>query len=174
VTGPEIAITIRPEQEGDEAAIRDLVIRAFDGHPHSDGDEHSVIDRLRAGADLALSLVAEDGEAVVGHIAYSPAILTNGDNGWFVLGPVAVEPSYQAGGIGRALIEAGEAELRARGAKGLTVLGDPAIYSRFGFATDTPMWLAGELGWAFQVKSFDGPIPACEQRYVAAFDPPGR
>ena len=101
----------------------------------------------------------------------APAILMNGELGWVVLGPVAVEPSHQGKGIGRALIEAGEVIMKERGAKGMTVLGDPEIYSRFGFEQDTPMWLAGELGWAFQVKSFGEDIPACEQRYVRAFDP---
>ena len=161
--------TIRHEQPGDEAAIREMVTRAFIGHPYSDGDEQDVIDRLREDGDLVLSLVAvQDGE-IIGQITYSPAILANGDTGWVVLGPVAVEPSQQGKGVGRALIEAGEAAMKERGAKGITVLGDPEIYRRFGFAQNTPMWLAGDLGWAFQVKSLGGPIPECEQTYVKAF-----
>lgn len=164
---------IRPEQPGDEAAIRAMTTRAFDGHPYSDGDEQDVIERLREDGDLVLSLVAVEGEAIIGQITYSPAILTNGEDGWFALGPVAVEPSHHGRGIGRALIEAGEAAMKERGAKGITVLGNPDIYGRFGFEQNCPMWLAGELGWAFQVKSLGAPIPACEQRYVRAFDPPG-
>ncbi|UAB78624.1 N-acetyltransferase [Erythrobacter sp. SCSIO 43205] len=169
--GPDIAITIRPEQAGDEQAIRALVTRAFEGHPYSDGDEQDVIDRLREDGDLLLSLVAMDSEAILGQITYSPAILMNGELGWVVLGPVAVEPSHQGQGIGRALIKEGEAIMKSRGVKGITVLGDPQIYSRFGFEQNTPMWLEGELGWAFQVKSLGAEIPACEQRYVRAFDP---
>lgn len=164
--------TIRFERTGDERAIHAMVTRAFDGHPYSDGDEQDVIDRLRQDSDLILSLVAVDGDTILGQITYSPAILMNGDLGWVVLGPVAVEPAHQGNGIGRALIESGEAVMKERRAKGVTVLGDPQIYSRFGFEPDTPMWLAGELGWAFQVKSFGAPIPDCEQRYVRAFDPP--
>lgn len=162
---------IRPEQPGDENAIRAMVERAFDGHPYSDGNEHLVIDRLRNDGDLTLSLVAESDGEIIGHITYSRAILMDGDQDWFVLGPVAVEPQHHGKGIGRALIEAGEQSMRDRGAKGLTVLGDPKIYERFGFAQNSPMWLAGELGWAFQTKSFGPPIPATEQRYVAAFEP---
>lgn len=149
-----------------------MVTRAFDGHPYSDGEEQHVIDRLRDDGDLLLSLVAVEGETILGQITYSPAILMNGDLGWVVLGPVAVEPSHHGQGIGRALIEAGEAIMKQRGVCGITVLGNPEIYGRFGFAQDTPMWLAGELGWAFQVKSLGPEIPACEQRYVRAFDPP--
>ncbi|MEL7445381.1 MAG: N-acetyltransferase [Pseudomonadota bacterium] len=162
---------IRPEAPGEEAAIHAMVARAFDGHPYSDGDEQHVIDRLREDGDLVLSLVAVDEETVLGQITYSKALLANGEDGWFVLGPVAVEPAFHGKGIGRALIEAGEAAMKGRGARGLTVLGNPQIYSRFGFVQDTSMWLAGELGWAFQVKSFGAPIPATEQRYVRAFDP---
>jgi putative acetyltransferase len=167
-----VSQSIRPERPGEEAAIRDTVIRAFAGHAYSDGDEQDVIDRLRADGDLLLSLVAEQDGAIIGHATFSPAILENGEDGWVVLGPMAVDPAHKGRGLGRKLIEAGEAIMRERGAKGITVLGDPELYARFGFATDTPMWLAGELGWAFQVKSLGPPIPATEQRYVRAFDPP--
>ena len=174
MTGLEHAISIRPERPDEAAAIHAMVTRAFDGHPFSDGDEQDVIDRLRADGELVLSLVAEADGRVLGQVTYSRALLASGEQGWFVLGPVAVEPEHHGKGIGRALIEAGEAAMRERGAKGLTVLGNPDIYRRFGFLQNTPMWLAGELGWAFQVKSFGGPIPDTEQRYVAAFDPPAK
>ncbi|MFU7526907.1 GNAT family N-acetyltransferase [Qipengyuania sp. ASV99] len=169
-----MTLTIRAEQFGDETPIHNMVTRAFAGHPYSDGDEQDVIDRLRADGDLLLSLVAADDAsgAIIGQVTYSPAILANGDAGWVVLGPVAVEPAHQSKGVGRALIEAGEAIMRERGAKGITVLGDPQIYSRFGFEAGTRMWLAGDLGEFFQVKSLGAPIPATEQSYVRAFDPP--
>ena len=164
--------SIREECPGDEGAIRAMVTRAFDGHPYADGDEQDVIDTLRSDGDLLLSLVATDGATILGQITYSPAILANGEDGWVVLGPLAVEPAHQSKGIGRALVEAGEAIMRGRGMKGITVLGNPAIHSRFGFESGTPMWLAGDLGEFFQVKSLGAPIPACEQKYVRAFDPP--
>lgn len=167
-----MSYTIREEQPGEAEAIHAMVARAFDGHPYSDGDEQYVIDRLREDGDLLLSLVAVEGDTILGQITYSPALLMNGDLGWVVLGPVAVEPSHQGKGIGRALIETGEAIMKDRGARGITVLGNPEIYARFGFEQNTAMWLAGELGWAFQVKSLGSAIPACEQRYVRAFDPP--
>lgn len=163
---------LREERPGDAAEIHDLVRRAFIGRPYADGDEQDVVDRLREDGDLLLSLVAEQDGTIIGQITYSPALLVNGDQGWVVLGPVAVDPDHQGRGIGRALIEKGEAIMRERGMAGITVLGNPAIYGRFGFAQNTPMWLAGELGWAFQVKSLNGTIPATEQRYVRAFDPP--
>lgn len=164
-----MTVILRPEHSGDEAAIRVLTQRAFDGHPYSDGDEADVIDRLRASGDLLLSLVATEEGTIIGQITWSQAILSNGETGWMVLGPVAVAPERQGAGIGRALIERGEAEMRASGAKGITVLGDPAIYHRFGFEQHTPMQLAGELGEFLQVKTFTGSIPAASIRYAPAF-----
>ncbi|MEL1252010.1 GNAT family N-acetyltransferase [Aurantiacibacter gilvus] len=161
--------TIREERTGDEEAIRSVVDAAFEGLPYSDGDEADMIDRLRRDGDLLLSLVAvEDGE-VIGQVAYSAAGLSNGEEGWMVVGPIAVSPAHQGKGIGRALMEAGEAAMRERGAKGITVFGDPALYGRFGYRQYTPMTQAGELGEYLQVKSFGAEIPAAEIRYAPGF-----
>ncbi|WP_120077390.1 GNAT family N-acetyltransferase [Aurantiacibacter odishensis] len=161
--------TIREERAGDEPAIRAMTLRAFEGHPYSDGDEADVIDRLRADGDLLLSLVAvEDGE-IVGQVTYSSARLSNGEDGWMVFGPIAVEPARQGEGIGRALMDAGEQAMKARGAKGITVLGDPALYARFGYVQHTPLTLEGELGEYLQVKSFGAPIPSATLTYAPAF-----
>ena len=46
---------------------------------------------------------------------------------------MAVLPDHQGRGIGRALVETGLDALRARGACGCVLVGDPAFYSRFGF-----------------------------------------
>lgn len=162
-------LTIREERAGDEATIRAITLRAFEGHPHSDGDEADVIERLRRDGDLLLSLVAEDNGEIVGQVAYSSARLSNDESGWMVVGPICVEPGRQGEGIGRALMEAGEQAMRARGAKGITVLGDPALYVRFGFVQHTPMKLEGELGEYLQVKSFGAPIPAATLTYAPAF-----
>ena len=160
---------IREERSGDEAAIRALTERAFAGHPYSDGTEADVIERLRRDGDLLASLVAVQGEALIGQASYSAARLSNREQGWMVLGPMAVAPEWQGRGVGRALVEAGEAAMMARGAKGITVLGDPELYARFGFRRNTPMRLDGELGEYLQVKSFGAPIPAASITYAPAF-----
>lgn len=166
-------IVIRAELPGDEDAIHSMVERAFVGHPYSDGDEALVIDRLRTDGDLLLSLVAVDGDRIVGQITYSIANLSNGESGWMVLGPVSVDPARHGEGIGRSLIKHGEEAMQEYGAKGITVLGDPALYSRFGFEADTPIRLAGELGPYLQVKSFGSPIPQATITYAPAFSPGG-
>jgi putative acetyltransferase len=90
---------IRPERQEDEAAIRTMTLRAFAGHPYSDGDEADVIERLREDGDLLLSLVADDEGTVIGQVTYSHARLSNGEDGWMVVGPVCVEPSRQGEGM---------------------------------------------------------------------------
>jgi putative acetyltransferase len=108
-------------------------LAAFKDHPFSQQTEHLIVDALRAAGALTLSLVAElDGE-VVGHIAFSPARIGDTSSNWYLLGPVAVHPAHQRRGIGRALIECGLSSLRALGGRGCVLVGDPALYRRFGF-----------------------------------------
>ena len=145
--------TIRPERVGDRSAIQGVVAAAFDGHPHSDGSEPGIVDALRADGDLAISLVAEEGGAIVGHVAFSPVSVSDGSEWWAGLGPVAVDPARQGEGIGTALIERGLDLLRDRGAAGCVVLGDPAYYARFGFAHDPAL-------------TYPGPPPEYFQRLV--------
>lgn len=160
---------VRSERPGDADAIRALTAAAFAGMAHSDGSEPRIVDRLRADGDLALSLVAEDGGAIVGHIALSPVTITDGAQGWYGLGPVSVMPRRQRAGIGGAMIEAGLAELRDRGARGVVLLGDPGYYARFGFAHDPALIYAGPPPKYFQCLLLAGDMPAGEVRYAPGF-----
>lgn len=134
---------VRPEREGDIDAIRTLTETAFRTAPHADGTEHLVVDRLRAAGALTLSLVAEEGGMVVGHVAFSPVRISDGSRDWYGLGPLSVDPSRQGKGIGGRLAREGLDRLKAAGAGGCVVLGDPAYYSRFGFAPDPRLALDG-------------------------------
>ena len=134
---------VRPERAADIDAIRTLTETAFRTAPHADGSEHLVIDRLRAAGALTLSLVAEADGAVVGHVAFSPVSVSDGSVGWYGLGPISVDPARQGQGIGGALVHAGLERLKARGAAGCVLLGDPAYYARFGFAPDPALTLDG-------------------------------
>lgn len=124
---------IRPETDRDVDGIREVNIVAFQGQPYSQQTEHLIVEALRAADALEVSLVAESDGEVVGHIAFSAAAIGDSSTGWFLLGPVAVKPARQGEGIGRALVEAGLAALRSRGAGGCVLVGDPAFYGRFGF-----------------------------------------
>ena len=134
---------VRPEQDGDIGAIRALTETAFKTAPHADGTEHLIIDRLRAAGVLTLSLVAEVDGVVAGHVAFSPVTVSDGSAGWYGLGPISVDPSRQGEGIGGKLIREGLDRLKALGATGCVLLGDPAYYSRFGFAADPKLTLDG-------------------------------
>ena len=134
---------VRTERAGDIDAIRTLTEAAFKTAPHADGTEHLIIDRLRAAGALTLSLVAEADGAVVGHVAFSPVTVSDGSAGWYGLGPISVDPARQGEGIGGKLIREGLERLKAIGAVGCVLLGDPAYYSRFGFAPDPKLTLDG-------------------------------
>ena len=124
---------IRPETPADIPAISAVTLAAFRDHPHSEQTEHLIIERLRERGVLALSLVAEIQDEIVGHIAFSPIELSDGAQDWFGLGPLSVKPSRQGRGIGGALIRKGLEMLKARGATGCVVMGDPDLYRKFGF-----------------------------------------
>lgn len=162
-------IYIRHERPGDEAAIHAVTAAAFGGHPHSDQSEPFIIERLREAAALSLSLVAEKDEAVVGHIAFSPVTLTPAETGWFGLGPVSVLPDLQAQGIGRQLIREGLEWLRAEGASGCVVVGDPAYYQKFGFRNESALVFPGCAPQYFMALALSGAMATGTVAYHPAF-----
>jgi putative acetyltransferase len=163
-------INMRTEQPADVEAIRELVGLAFTGHPHSSGTEPLIIDALRADGALGLSLVAEVDGAVVGHIAFSPAGIGDSAPGWFLAGPVAVYPDHQGRGIGRALIEAGLDIMRSRDACGCVLVGDPALYGRFGFERCPRVtWSGVPDEYVLFLPFDDAKEPAGEIAYHPAF-----
>lgn len=169
MTGPLLPITIRPEQSGDESNIFALTEAAFADMEHADGDEQHLVDRLRDAGDLTLSLVAEDGERIVGHIAFSPVTFNDGTKDWFGLGPVSVWPELHAQGVGSALVRRGIADMRERGAKGVVLLGSPEYYQRFGFEYVPQVTFPGPPAEYFQTLLIDGEMPNGEVTYASAF-----
>jgi putative acetyltransferase len=118
-------VIVRPEEPADREASIAVELAAFAGT-----DEASIVEAVRDEAG-SFALVAEDDAAIVGHIQFSAASI--GDDEVLALGPIAVLPERQGEGIGRALMEVGIEEARARGAVAVILLGDPALYGRFGF-----------------------------------------
>lgn len=167
--GIRLNFTIRPERPGDEPVISALITKAFATADHSSGTEAAIVDGLRDDDALTLSLVAEAEEVIVGHIAFSPITIDGQDQGWFGLGPVAVAPDRQRHGIGDALVRQGLAQLRASGANGCVVLGDPAYYARFGFTADPRLTPADIPPEYFQALHFGGDASTGMVHYHAAF-----
>lgn len=161
---------IRPEQPEDFDAIRALTTEAFATAPHSSGTEAAIVDGLRTAGALTLSLVAAEEGEIVGHVAFSPVTIDGAERDWFGLGPVSVRSSRQRGGIGSGLIREGLRRLRENGAAGCVLLGDPAYYGRFGFATDPALVLEGVPPEYFMRLGLGAKLPAGTVRYHAAFD----
>lgn len=119
-------ILVRPETRDDRDGVRRVHELAF-GQP----DEATLVDRLRAAGDAAVSLVAARDGAVVGHILFSPVRIEGARA--LGLAPMAVLPALQRRGIGSRLVRDGLARCRALGVDGVVVLGHPEYYPRFGF-----------------------------------------
>ncbi|MGI3168831.1 GNAT family N-acetyltransferase [Pseudooceanicola sp. C21-150M6] len=92
--------------------------------------EARLVEALRESNDMALELVAEDGERLLGYIAFSSLVLPEN---WWAMAPVAVSPARQRKGVGSELIRYGLDHARRAGAKAVVVLGDTSYYRRFGF-----------------------------------------
>lgn len=161
---------IRPEQIGDEAAIRALTERAFEPMPFSSGTEASIVDQLRNDGDLALSLVWVEGDEIVGHIAFSPVSIDQEHTGWYGLGPVSVRPDLQRKNIGSGLIIEGLAQMKDMGAAGCVLVGDPGYYCRFDFQSDGNL-VYGEVDPQYvQWLSFCAEAARGVLRYSPAFE----
>ncbi|HKL21754.1 MAG TPA: N-acetyltransferase, partial [Tichowtungia sp.] len=78
-------IVIRKETPDDIDAIREVTIAAFKTLAISNHTEQFIIEALRDGNALTISLVAETDGQVIGHIAFSPVTLSDGTQGWYGL-----------------------------------------------------------------------------------------
>lgn len=159
---------IRPEKPTDTDAINNLLISAFKSSPYSQQNEHRIVEGLRNNNGLALSLVAEEGRKVIGHLAFSPVLIKGKDIGYYGLGPVAVTPEKQGRGTGSAMIREGIRQMALK-AKGLVVLGEPEYYERFGFKSHKGLILKGVPPENFMAYLFDGTPQKGEVEYHKAF-----
>ncbi len=146
---------IRPERPGDEEAIHAVHLAAFGKEL-----EPAIVDDLRPTAAYipALSLVAEEGDRIVGHVLVSRGHVEPSRDPILLLGPIGVLPERQGEGFGRALVEATLGTARNAGAPCVALVGDPAFYGRFGFVQAEPLGIAPPYGWPsrpFQVAVLD-------------------
>jgi putative acetyltransferase len=133
-------VLVREEQPADRHAIHAVNAEAFEGE-----GEARLVDALRAGGGLVLSLVAEVDGAIVGHIAFSPVTVTRADGAvasGVGLAPMAVVPGRQREGVGGQLVEEGLRRLREAGQRFCVVLGHPDYYPRHGFVRASAHGLA--------------------------------
>lgn len=117
---------VRRERDADVLQVRGINELAFGQRLEAD-----LVDRLRRSCPGLLSLVAEDGRELVGHILFTPVAVN--DLTGMGLGPMAVTPTRQNQGVGSALVTHGLDLLRDRGCPFVVVVGHPDYYPRFGF-----------------------------------------
>ncbi len=149
-------VIVRPETRADISAIHAIHRASFPTDA-----EAMLVDRLRVGHHLTVSLVAEVRDEVVGHIAFSPVSISSGLSG-VGLAPVAVSEPHRNRGVATALIRAGLTECRTAGFGWVVVLGEPEYYRRFGFRAAAEFGLNDEYGGglAFQaVELIPGALP---------------
>ena len=127
---------IRPETADDTRIIHRLTDDAFAPMPYCDGNEGASIDQLRSDGDLTLSLVAEEQGKIIGHVAFSPATISDASGDWYGLGPISERTDRQKQGIGTKLAHEGLKQIKARGAAGCVLIGRPAVYGPMGFVSD--------------------------------------
>jgi putative acetyltransferase len=148
-----MSVTIRPENDKDREAIWNVNKAAFGGDA-----EANLVDELRVGGFVEISLVAEVDDQIVGHILFSRVTINTpvGTVEAVSLAPMAVVPSHQRRGIGSKLVEAGLETCREKGHKIVLVLGHADFYPRFGFSAELArpfenpfgsgdVWMAREL-----------------------------
>lgn len=149
-----------------------MTVAAFRTLAVSNHTEQFIITALRAAQALAVSLVAERGGRVVGHIAFSPVSVSDGSTGWYGLGPLSVAPECQRQGIGTALVQEGLARLQGLGAQGCCLVGHPEFYRRFGFRNAPELVLDGVPQEYFFARAFDGQAPRGVVTFHEAFGAP--
>ena len=130
-------IKIRKACPRDEFLIRRIYHEALEA-----GENQSIADlacRLMSHESTpeTVSLVADDGGDLSGHVAFSPVFRKDdGRPCGYILSPLAVRPDKQRKGVGRALIKSGIDESKRLGTAMILVYGDPEYYARFGFDAD--------------------------------------
>lgn len=164
-----MSINVRPETSSDITRIHEITIAAFLDAPHTDHNEHIVVDALRESGALTISLVAENSFHIVGHVALSPVTISDGTNGWYGLGPISVVPNEQGKGIGSKLMYEAVARLKNFQANGCILLGDPHYYYRFGFESLDGLVLPDVPPEYFQGLLLQGAQPNGTVAYHEAF-----
>jgi putative acetyltransferase len=126
---PAPALLLRPEEPRDWPLVESIHASAFGRRA-----EAVLVAVLRQQVEPLVSLVAESGGAVSGHILFTPVTLEGHTHRRIMgLAPMAVAPALQRTGIGSTLVRSGLEQCRRLSAAAVVVLGHPEYYPRFGF-----------------------------------------
>ena len=132
-----MTIQIIQEQQKHFAEISNVIQQAFLAEEISNHQEQYVVQKLRASDAYmpSLSLVALDGEKVIGHMMLSKVHIVEGEQRVpsLALAPLSVHPNYQRQGIGTRLMHEALKRAKELPYEFIIVLGHPDYYQRFGF-----------------------------------------
>ena len=155
---------IRRERPSDVPAIRAVTADAFSAVEHA---APSVAAGVAPGDRIAL--VAETGRPdpqVVGHVVATRGRLA--DRPALGLGPLSVRRDHQQRGVASALMHTILGAADALGEPVVVLLGEPALYSRFGFVPASALGIeAPEPAWGdyFQART----LSAWRDEYAGRF-----
>ena len=124
-------ILVREEKEKDYKEIYEVNKLAF-----GQENESILVDKIRKGENFipGLSLVAETGGKIAGHILFSKIkIIGSSVFETLILAPLAVIPAFQKKGIGSKLVKKGVFKAKELGFDSIIVVGHKEYYPRFGF-----------------------------------------
>jgi putative acetyltransferase len=133
-------VDVRAETTSDHEAVRAVHRAAFGERGGVVGDLADDLRELVSEGE-GLSLVAEAGGHVVGHLMFTPSLLDAPARlvPIEVLSPVGVLPDHQGRGVGTTMIRRGLELLRERNEPLVFLEGAPGYYSRFGFEQATKL-----------------------------------
>lgn len=171
-----MTISIRLEEARDYSPVEHLTREAFWDLYHPGCSEHLIVHKIRDVPAFVkeLSLVACDGDTVVGNIIYSRAKVVNAGNQEFevlCMGPIGVLPSCQKKGIGSQLMNASIRKAKALGFRAVIIFGNPAYYHRFGFVNAQQYEITTPTGDNFDafmaLELYDGALQGISGKFYA-------
>lgn len=159
---------IRTEgDEEDHKVVFEVVRSAF-----GEDTEAELVDLVRSRNEALISLVAGIDGSIVGHVLLSPIEMVPTFKGRLGgVAPLSVLPSFQNQGIGGLLMKAVISQSLSLGLDALFLLGNPAYYSRFGFATSHIQNEYGATGAFMHMELKKGCLEGATglAKYVSAF-----
>ncbi|WP_343562065.1 GNAT family N-acetyltransferase [Kiloniella sp. b19] len=123
------------QQDGDHELHLDAFLDQTIGADRHKRPSYSYRNSVPALGELSLAAVCPDGR-LLGSLRFWPVELAGGRA--LLLGPLAVDPTLQGGGIGRALMEQGLHHAQKLGYELCFLVGEPSYYARFGFEAAVP------------------------------------
>lgn len=129
---PGLRVVVRAETNAD-IPVRDMLVDRAMGPKWRKKASHRLRRGRRPSEGLAF-VAADEAGRIVGTVRLWDVAAGEGGPGCLLLGPLAVDPSMKAAGIGSTLIRHAVEEARRLGHRAILLVGDAPYYARFGFS----------------------------------------